>query len=274
MHIYKLDITFAAKIMDYNEITLKIDGKNGNERLTPANFDISQISVLFEDIEAILYPDRKKRKERPVISYELRDGCVSNIFRTSMQGVLMLSAMIGTIEMNNGSIDELEANSASAIEHLQAFAIENDYNIEIATSDKPNRKFTISPSTRYKRNDNVMVETETYYYGTLVDAGGKDKANIHLDTAKAGVLTIRVEKEILAQYEANPLYRKFGVRVRAKQNMKTGDIDKGSLSLVELIDYQRGFNENYLNGLIRKATPKWRGVNANEWLSTVRGGLA
>ena len=41
--------------------------------------------------------------------------------------------------------------------------------------------------------------------------------------------------------------------------------------LVELLDYQPKFDEDYLQGLIRKATPKWRGVNADEWLANVRG---
>ena len=78
----------------------------------------------------------------------------------------------------------------------------------------------------------------------------------------------------MAGYQGNPLYKKFGVRVRAKKNILTDDIDKSTLVLVELMDYQPKFDEDYLQGLIRKATPKWSGVNADEWLANVRGGLA
>lgn len=50
----------------------------------------------------------------------------------------------------------------------------------------------------------------------LTDAGGKDKANIHLDTKDVGSLTIRTDKEYLAGYQGNPLYKKmvyeFGLR--------------------------------------------------------------
>ena len=87
-------------------------------------------------------------------------------------------------------------------------------------------------------------------------------------------MTIRTDKEYLAGYQGNPLYKKFGVRVRAKKNILTGDIDKSTLSLVELLDYQPKFDEDYLMGLIHKATPKWRGINADEWLNDVRGGIA
>lgn len=258
-------------VMMQSEITFKISGKYGNEKLTPSNFDIAQIKVLFNELESLLYPG-KKQKDRPIITYEMRTGSVVNVFKTSLQQVLAFSAMLGVIEMDGGSIDRLETNSARAIENLQSFARRYDYEIEIGTSDNPARQFKITPRTNYIRHENIMVDVETYYYGMLIDAGGKDKANIHLDTKEVGLLTIKSDKGYLAEYKGNPLYRKFGVRVRAKQNMVTGDIDRSSLTLIELIDYQSEFDEDYLNGLISKATPKWSGVDANAWLTNLRGG--
>lgn len=260
--------------MDKNEISLKIIGKNGDEPLSPANFDIGQLRFLLDEVESLLYPDKKKRKSRPTISYEMKEGSVINVFRTSMQSVLLFSAMLSVIEQENGYIDKLEMASAQALENLQSFALSHNYDIEIGTSDKPHRVFRITPTTHYIRRENVMVDMECYYYGTLTDAGGKDKANIHLDTKEAGLLIIRTDREYLAGYQGNPLYKKFGVRVRARKNILTGDIDKSSMVLVELMDYHPKFNEDYLMGLIHKATPKWRGVDADEWLANVRGGGA
>lgn len=260
--------------MDKNEISLRIIGKNGDEPLTPANFDIGQIRFLLDEVENLLYPDKKKRKDRPTISYELKEGSVLNVFKTSMQSVLLVSSVLGVIEQETGYIDKLEVGSAQAIENLQSFALRHNYDIEIGTSDKPQRIFKITPTTHYVRRENILVDIECYYYGTLTDAGGKDKANIHLDTRDAGSLTIRTDKEYLAGYQGNPLYKKFGVRVRAKKNILTGDIDKSTLVLLELMDYQPKFDADYLQGLIRKATPKWKGVDADEWLTNVRGGLA
>ena len=272
--LYYIKYIIFAVVMDKNEISLRIIGKNGDEPLSPANFDIGQIRFLLDEVENLLYPDRQKRKERPTISYELKEGSVLNVFKTSMQSVLLVSSMLGVIEQEKGYIDRLEVASAQAIENLQYFALRHNYDIEIGTSDKPQRIFKITPTTHYVRRENILVDIECYYYGTLTDAGGKDKANIHLDTKDAGSLIIRTDKEYLAGYQGNPLYKKFGVRVRAKKNILTGDIDKSTLVLVELMDYQPKFDEDYLQGLIRKATPKWRGVNAGEWLANVRGGLA
>ena len=48
-------------------------------------------------------------------------------------------------------------------------------------------------------------------------------------------------------------------------------IDKSSLHLIEIIDYDRSYNEEYLNDLILKAKPSWEGVgDADEWLSQLR----
>lgn len=272
--LYYIKYIIFAVVMDKNEISLRIIGKNGDEPLSPANFDIGQIRFLLDEVENLLYPDRKKRKDRPTISYELKEGSVLNVFKTSMQSVLLVSSMLGVIEQENGYIDKLEVGSAQAIENLQSFALRHNYDIEIGTSDKPQRIFKITPTTHYVRRENILVDIECYYYGTLTDAGGKDKANIHLDTKDSGSLTIRTDKEYLAGYQGNPLYKKFGVRVRAKKNILTGDIDKSTLVLVELMDYHPKFDEDYLQGLIRKATPKWKDVNADEWLTNIRGGLA
>lgn len=263
---------YICNVMSENEIIFHINGRNGNEKLTPSNFDIRQIRALFDVVEPLVYPDRKLRQTRPIISYEMKEGSVVNVFKTSLQGVLMVSSMITAIESQSGSIDMLETDSAKAIENMQDFAIRNNYDISIKTSDKPERTFAINPETHYVRHDNIMVGIESYFYGKLVDAGGKDKANIHLLTRDFGLLTIKSDKIYLADYKGNPLYRDFAVRVRAKQNIVTGDIDKSSLELIELVDYQPRYDNDYLQALITKATPKWTDVDTDKWVNEIRGG--
>ena len=64
------------------------------------------------------------------------------------------------------------------------------------------------------------------------------------------------------------------MRVKAKQNAVTGDIDKGSLELLELIDYSPKFDENYLESLISRAAPKWAGIETDVWLANIREGMS
>ena len=52
--------------MDKNEISLRIIGKNGDEPLSPANFDIGQIRFLLDEVENLLYPDKKNPVQQSI----------------------------------------------------------------------------------------------------------------------------------------------------------------------------------------------------------------
>lgn len=253
----------------FGQIEIRIIGKEGNNPLTPDNYDIRDIQVMLENIEDILYPNKKK--DRPVISYHIEEGSVRNIFRTSVQAVVQFAAVASLIT-RSGSIDSLELLTAKAIENIQKQALAKNYSFEVKTSDSDKILLNISPETKYIRSANLWVDAEFYFYGVLTNAGGKTQANIHLDTKEAGSLTIDAEKEFLTNIQTNLLYKEYGVRVRGKQNVETGEIDKSSLILLELIDYSPRYDEQYLNNLIANASHKFNGMDADKWLAELRGG--
>jgi len=84
------------------------------------------------------------------------------------------------------------------------------------------------------------------------------------------MLRISVEKNYLRDIEGNPLYRNFAVRVRGKQNMYDGKINTSSLSLIDIVDYDNKYNEEYLDSLIKKATPHLKKIDADEWINEMR----
>ena len=129
----------------------------------------------------------------------------------------------------------------------------------------------INPSTKFIRTEDIWVDAEFYFYGVIKDAGGKNKANIHLDTPDYGYLTIATGEEFLKEREENLLYREFGVRASGKQNTETGEIDTKSLELLELLNYQSKFDNDYLDSLIKKAKKSWKDVDTDEWLLNLRG---
>ena len=253
----------------FGQIEIRITGKEGNNPLTPDNYDIRDIKNMLENIEDILYPNKKK--DRPVISYNIEEGSVKNIFKTSIQAVVQFTAVASLIA-SSGSIDSLELPTAKAIENIQNQALAKNYSFEIKTSASEEIILNISPETKYIRSANLWVDAEFYFYGVLTNAGGKTRANIHLDTNEAGSLTIDAEKEFLTNIQTNLLYKEYGVRVKGKQNIETGEIDKSSLILLELIDYSPRYDEQYLNNLIEKANHKFNGIDADKWLAELRGG--
>lgn len=249
-------------------IEIHIVGSKGTSALTPENYDIREVMSILEGVEDLLYPNYKG--SRPLISYSLQSGSVRNVFKTSMQAVVSFAAVAQMIAQT-GSIDGLEIKTAQAIEKIQENSRKTSYTFEFKTSLAEETTFTISPTTNYKRTANLWVDAEFYFYGLITNAGGKDKSNIHLDTRDMGLLKIAADKEYLKQEERNLLYKEYGVRVRGKQNVESGEIDKGDLQLVELIDYLPLYDDAYLNSLIDKVGDRFAGVDVDKMISEIRG---
>lgn len=248
-------------------IEIRVFGNKGNLGLSPDHYDIKEIAQLFDTVESILFSGNKK--QRPVITYSIESGSVRHIFKTSFQSIVAVSAILANV-LETGSIDKLELPTARAIEKLQSDAISKNYEFTISTSEWRGGELKITPQTHYRRSEEMWVDAEIYLYGTLTDAGGKDKSNIHLDTKEYGQVTIDADKEYLRNIEENLLYKEYGVRARGKQSLATGDIDLSSLKLISLQGYRPVYDEAYLNGLIAKASKSWAGVDVDSFLSELR----
>ncbi len=250
-------------------IEIKVVGKKGNIELTPENYDIKNVVAVLDCVEGLLFPNNKK--ERPTISYDINEGSVKHILKTSLQAIIGFNAVLLQISNNNYSIDFLESPTAKAFEYFQEAAKKQDVSFEISTSVKNSGRLTVNKETEFIRSEEIWVDAEFYFYGTVTDFGGKEKANIHLDTKEYGLLKVSSEKAMLRDYESNPLYKPYGIRATGKQNIHTGELDKSTLGLIEIIDFDRNFEDEYIAGLIKKATPSWEDVaDADEWLRQMR----
>ena len=249
-------------------IEIRVSGSKGNLELSPEIYDIKEIVQIFDAVESILFSGNKK--QRPEISYSIESGSVRHVFKTSFQSIVATSAILASV-LKTGSIDQLELPTARAIERLQADAISKNYVFAITTSEWQGGELRITPETHYQRSSEIWVDAEVYLYGTLTDAGGKDRSNIHLDTKEYGQVTIDSDKEYLKNIQENLLYKEFGVRAKGKQSLATGEIDMSSLRLISLQGYRPVYDENYLNGLIAKASKSWAGVDVDGFMSDLRG---
>lgn len=250
------------------KIEIRVTGKSGNNELNPENYDIKHIVAMLNNVEDLLYP--RNNKERPLISYDIENGSVKHMFKTTIQTIIGFSALLGQIDEKQ-SIDFLELKTARAIENIQMLSREKNYTFQIKTSLSNTYKLTINPKSTFFRNEKIWVEAEFYFYGILKDAGGKSKANIHLDTEEHGYLAIETGKEFLEEREENLLYKNYGVRAKGKQNLDTGEIDTKTLKLIELIDYTPKFDSNYIKNLIKKSENNWTNFQADGWLNNLRG---
>lgn len=250
----------------YIEIT--INGSKGNLKLSPESYDIRELKDVIDLVEKLLFP--VDRKDRPLISYSVDEGSVRHLFRTSLQVVIGFSAVSGSI-IQTGNIDFLELNTAKSIEAFQDTAIKNDYTIELKTSLEDSRSLKITKSTFYYRTTENWVDAEFYFFGKITNAGGKDKANIHLVTDDQGTLLIQTPQEFLTSTKEKILYRNYIIRAVGKQNPSTGEIDKQSLKFLELIDYVAHYDQQYLKRLRSKAMAWLKRTDPDEWVRNMRG---
>lgn len=252
---------------DFGTFEIRISGNKGNDPISPDNLDIREISSLFEVAEDLLFPNGTKT--RPVISYSLEAGSARNLFRTSLQAAIMTTALLSKVA-ETGSLDFLELKPALALEQMQDDARRRNIMIELSTSEMPNPILSITPKTNFKRSPEVWVDAELYFFGTLNDAGGKETSNIHLETKEFGQIKIDASRDYLKNMELNPLYKEFGVRAKGKQNVRTGEIDRSHLEVVEIHPFSPRYDEAYIKDLISKATKDWEGVDVDKYMSELR----
>jgi len=250
-------------------IEIRITGSKGNLDLSPDNYDIRDIISILENAENLLYPGDKR--DRPTISYKIEEGSVRHIFKTSIQYIIGFNAILGqVVQVQN--IDFLDLSTAKAFENIQDIAAKRDYVFRIKTSLDNSNEVKIDRTTHYYRTEAIWADAEFYFYGKITNAGGKDKANIHVLTEELGRVIIQTPISFLEQYDENLFYKTFGIRATGKQHSETGEIDTSTLKFIELVDYQPKYDEQYLKTLRDKAKKSWLGnINPDKWLKDIRG---
>lgn len=247
---------------DYIEV--HIDGKYGAEKLTPDNYDISELHAM---LEVIMKLSPIQKGDEP-LSLCIKEGSVRQIFHGSKQKILTFSAILGLIA-GNTYLEEVEPTTASAIETIQKSAKQKGYTYTLLTT--VGNKLEISPNTNYGRKAIEWVEGDFYLYGDVILTGGVSP-KIQIDTKEYGRLSVAADKEFLSENQ-HLLYHTCGLLVRGQQNVNTNEINKEGLKLVEVIqDYTPTLDMDYLKHCIRKATIDWGGRDGyNEWYNLVRG---
>lgn len=250
------------------QVEIHISGIVEDEPLTPDNYDIRDLANILQSVEDMLFPNQKKN--RPRITYDIQGGSVKHIFKTAMQYVISFNAILTQIKEAK-SIDFLENKTAKVIENFQEIAIKNDYEICITTSVPKGVKLKINKETSYIRKDNIWTDTEFYFYGKILNAGGTNKTTLRIQTEK-GVFNIKTPVSFFENLDKNIIHKgDFGIHAKGKQNIN-GEIDKESLKFIELIEYNTSYNPDYLQSLREKAQYWINDIDPDTWLKQIRKG--
>ena len=253
-----------------DHISITITGKSATGILNPKDIDISETKELLTDVETLLFTSKAEKDDRPKVSYEVKHGSVKNIFFIPAAKAIMFTALMSEVG-KRGNVDLLDPKAASVIDKWQRKSYQTGREYSIASSVSSDNSFLkINKDSQYIAPQTDWVNTSLYLYGKIFEEGGLNKINLHILTDRYGKLVVNATEEQLTS-GANKLFQVYGLWVKGKQNIQSGDLK--DLILIDFLTYQADYNELALIKLIDKASKNWTKIkNKDSWLSDIRGG--
>lgn len=173
------------------------------------------------------------------------------------------------------SLGEIDPKRAEVVAKWQARSKGSpDLRYAIRPHGLAAKPIELSPATDYRIGEIVpWVKVEKYLFGTAVDMGGVQKANVHIRLEDSGqIVHVGTNQGYLKDQQENRLYHKVLVRVEADQHVRTGQLR--NLRLLSFEDYQPGYDEAALDRFAEKGRQAWADVpDAAEWVRQLRGGV-
>jgi len=251
-------------------ISITITGKTSDGNLNPKDIDISETKELLSDVEALLFPTKAEKDERPKVSYEVQEGSVKNLFFIPAAKVIMFTALMSEVG-KRGNIDLLEPKAAAIIDKWQRKSYTTGRAYLLTSSISPDEAFVkINKESQFIAAQTDWVNTNLYLYGKIYEEGGLNNVNLHILTDRYGKLVVDATEEQLTT-GANKLFQICGLWVKGKQNRQSGTLKE--LTLIDFLTYQTEYDEVVLNKLIDKASSNWKKIkNKDLWLNDIRGG--
>ena len=245
---------------------IEIRVTNRDNSLSPKDIDINEVKDFISDIETFLYPNRKEKRNRPHISYDIEEGSAKHKFFLPITAVILFNGLTSEIR-NRSNLDFLDYKRQSIIDKFQKRALREGYKIEFNNSMSSNPTLIIDESTSYEMIAPKYFESEFYLYGEIYQEGGKNP-NLHLSTNKYGNITVSATKEQIMNGEKKT-YKPYGIKVRGKKNLE--DESLSDLVLLEFIQYKPIFNKSLLDKVIDKASENLSKINnVDTWLNDIK----
>ena len=254
-------------------IKVRIVGRHNGSDLSLSNFTPKQMEDYMVFIRKFFHGDGASE-----MRVSLEPGSVKVIV---VAPALLIAAVAADIAgMKNGTgIADVER--ARALKEMQGkmydpdgSAQEGAASIEFMLDDTPaggEDVVTITKSTPiYERDAGVLFSRERTTTAMVVDMGGIDKANVHLSLADGTRLVANSTSQYLGGLDENFLYKKVRVRVRYRENSKTGKISDEKL--VEIIGLVKPLDEDGFRRDVEDGTRIWADVDDPvRWVRDLRG---
>lgn len=245
---------------------IEIRVTNRDNSLSPKDVDINEVKNFISDVETFLYPNRKEKRNRPHISYDIEEGSTRHKFFLPITAVILFNGLTKEIQ-NRSNLDFLDYKRQSIIDKFQKRASNEGYKIEFNSSMSNSSSLIIDESTNFVMIAPTYFESEFYLYGEIYQEGGKNP-NLHISTNKYGNITVSATKEQIMNGEKKT-YKPYGIKVKGKKDLE--DESLSDLVLLEFIQYKPVFNKSLLDKVIDKASENLNKItNVDNWLNDIK----
>ncbi len=189
---------------------------------------------------------------------------------------LVMSSLAGDLRRleREDCLGELDPKRAEIIERWQSKAKKGDFlSYGITTSEQTIKPIKLTRETDYRVGEIVpWVKVERYIVGTVVDMGGRSKANVHIKLNGTGETVVaQSSQNYLRDQEENRLYHTVLARVQAEQHWRTRDLR--SIRLVSFEPYEPRFDVAALDRFAETGAKAWADVpDSGTWVRELRGG--
>jgi hypothetical protein len=168
------------------------------------------------------------------------------------------------------TIDEMRAEVVEKWQLKARATADLSYEIRLPQNGKPEVPLRIGPDTNFRHGgESPWVRIETYLLGEIFDMGG-ERPNLHIRVGTQ-IYIVQTDKQSL-RAKQGLLYEKCLLRVTGEKNLRTGELKKNTIRLLDFVDYIPDFDESALNRFVEAGTEAWADVpDAAAWVRELRG---
>lgn len=253
-----------------DQLRFAISDLIGEDEVTPAHVTLSLLAEFQKDVSDFLKgSNRDVDPSKTIVSIET--GSLALV----ASGLFAAGALWSDVEhlQSKDSLSLIDSKRANVVERWQTLAQKNP-NRHYSIADSSSQVvFVIDSTSNYFRLEGTWVHVEKYLHGTIIDMGGKTKANVHLELENGESLTIASTQELLVKDNQNRLYRPALLHVTAEENLLTGELR--GLKLLTFDNHLPSYDDDEFNIMVEKGTRAWADIpNSSVWLEELRGNPA
>lgn len=253
-----------------NELRFAVSDRINDAEVGPRHVPLSLLGEFQKDVSEFLRGSTRDVDPSAVL-VAVEDGSLA-LVATGLMAATSLWSDLDRLRSPD-SLSLIDPRRAAVVERWQATARQNPHRKYRVADAGARVSLSVDASSDFRRVEEVWVSVEKFVHGKVIDWGGKNKPNVHLEMADGTVLIVSAQQKLLAQEEQNRLYRAALLHISAEENLLTGALRNPVLLAFEA--HQPAYDEAEFQQMVRRGTAAWSDVpDASDWVEDLRGGRA